>query len=247
MRSDRVALVTGAGSGIGRAVVRCLAGAEATVVVNDVSDNATGATVEELREAGAAVDALPFDVSDREQVGHAFDRIGHTYGRLDVLVNNAGVCPLATAGAVDPTEWDRVIAINLTGAFLCTEAGIPLLRRSEAGRIVNVSSVAGQSGGLLIGPHYAASKGGLLALTKSYARALAGDGVTVNAVAPAAVRTELVAGWDEEIQRSVVDATALRRWVSPQEAADVVGFLCSPQAGAVTGATYDVNAGMLMR
>jgi 3-oxoacyl-[acyl-carrier protein] reductase len=163
------------------------------------------------------------------------------------VVNNAGICPLTPPDDIGEAEWDRVLAVNLKGAFLCTQAALPALRAAGWGRVVNIASAAGQMGGIAVGVHYAASKGGLLAMTKTFARILAPYGVTVNAIAPATVDTDLVAGWPEQTRREVQANLPLGRFVQPEEVAAAAAFLCSPEAGAITGTTVDVNCGLLMR
>jgi 3-oxoacyl-[acyl-carrier protein] reductase len=162
-------------------------------------------------------------------------------------VNNAGICSLTPAEEIGETEWDRVLAVNLKGAFLCTQAAVPGLRTAGWGRVINLASAAGQMGGVVAGVHYAASKGGLLAMTKSFARLLAPCGVTVNAIAPGAAETDLTARWPESVRQDLRAQVPLGRFIQAEEVAAAVAFLCSPEAAAITGATIDVNAGLCMR
>ncbi len=241
----RTALVTGAARGIGLAIASALAGGGANVALVDVDAAA-------LNRAArlASQDALPIqaDVSRRDDVQRSVDTTVERFGGLDILVNNAGICPLTGFAEIDENEWDRVLAVNLKGAFLCCQAALPYLRRSgRQGRIVNVASVAGQMGGVAIGAHYAASKAGLIGLSKSLARLLAADGVTVNCVAPGTTETDLTASWSESVKASVRAQIPMGRFIQAEEVAKAVEFLCSPMAGAITGATIDVNAGLLMR
>jgi 3-oxoacyl-[acyl-carrier protein] reductase len=149
---------------------------------------------------------------------------------------------------ITEAEWDRVLAINLKGAFLCCQAALPYLRKSGRwGRIVNIASVAGQMGGVAVGAHYVASKAGLIGLSKSMARLLAADGVTVNCLAPGTAATDLVADWSEETQGRLRAQIPLGRFAQPQEIAEAVCFLASDQAGFITGATLDVNGGLYLR
>jgi 3-oxoacyl-[acyl-carrier protein] reductase len=139
------------------------------------------------------------------------------------------------------------MAINLTGAFLCTQAALPGLRAAAWGRVINISSLAAHVGGLAAGLHYTVSKGGLLALTKSFARVLAPYGVTVNAIAPGPTETDLTAAWPEQTRQNLRSQMSQGRFVQPAEVAEAVAFLCSPLACSITGATIDINAGLLMR
>jgi 3-oxoacyl-[acyl-carrier protein] reductase len=199
--------------------------------------------VRSLRDQGGEAIPCAFDVADAAAVRSAFSFLGHVH----ILVNNAGICALTPPEDIREAEWDRVLAVNLKGAFLCTQAALPGLREAGWGRVINLASAAGQMGGVAVGVHYAASKGGLLAMAKTFARLLAPYAVTVNAIAPGAAETDLTAAWPEAVRQDVRAKTALGRLVRPEEVAAVVAFLCSPEAVAITGATLDVNAGLLMR
>jgi 3-oxoacyl-[acyl-carrier protein] reductase len=239
----RTALVTGAARGIGRAIGQRLAELGARVALGDVDADALDRAARSIQElAGEAVPCI-FDVSDAAAVRAAFARIGP----VQILVNNAGICPMTPPDEIGEAEWDRVLAVNLKGAFLCTQAALPGLRATGWGRVINVASVAGQMGGVAVGVHYAASKGGLLAMTKTFARILAPHGVTVNAIAPSTVETDLMADWSEDVRQEIRARMPLGRFIQPEEIAAAAEFLCSPAAGAITGATIDVNSGLLMR
>jgi len=239
----RTALVTGAARGIGRAIGLRLARLGARVALGDLDEAALGEAARLIREKGGQAVSCTFDVSDATAVRAVFARLGW----VEIVVNNAGICPLTSPDDIGEAEWDRVLAVNLKGAFLCTQAALPGLRAAGWGRVINVASAAGQMGGVAVGVHYSASKGGLLAMTKTFARILAPYGVTVNAIAPGTVETDLVAGWPEQTRQDIQAKLPLGRFVQPEEIAATTAFLCSPEAGAVTGATVDVNCGLLMR
>lgn len=239
----RTALVTGAGRGLGRAISRRLAALGAHLALADIDAAALDGTAALIREAGGEARAYALDVTDAAGVRDVFRRAGPVH----IVVNNAGICPLTPPDEIDEAEWDRVLAVNLKGAFLCTREALPGLRAAGWGRVINVASLAGQSGGIAVGVHYAASKAGLLALTKSFARHLVSHGVTVNAIAPATLDTDLTASWPEQVREDVRQQIPLGRFIEPEEVAEAVAFLCSPAAAAITGATIDVNGGLLMR
>lgn len=242
---SRTALVTGAARGIGLAIASGLFGRGANVALVDVD----AATLKRAaRLAGKEALAIEADVSRPDDVQLAVETAVAHFGGLDILVNNAGICPMTAFAEIAAEEWDRVLAINLKGAFLCCQAALPYLRRSgRQGRIVNVASVAGQMGGVAVGAHYAASKAGLIGLSKSLARLLAPDGVTVNCVAPGTTETDLTASWSEVVQDTVRGNIPLGRFAQPDEVAEVVCFLASDRAAFITGATLDVNGGLYLR
>ncbi len=241
--AGRTALVTGAARGVGLAISQRLAGLGARVVLGDVNADGLAEAVRSIHEqAGEAVSCV-FDVTDAGAVRSTFASIGP----VEILVNNAGICPMTPPDQIDEAEWDRVLAVNLKGAFLCTQAIASGLRAAGWGRVVNIASAAGQIGGIAVGVHYAASKGGLLAMTKSFARLLAPHGVTVNAVSPGTAETDLTARWPPATKDALRAKVPLGRFVQPKEIAAAVAFLCSDGAAAITGATIDVNAGLFMR
>ena len=248
--AGRTALVTGAARGIGLAIATALAGRGAAVALVDVDAEALEVACRDLTGFGKPVRSslVVADVSCADDVRRAIETAVTDFGGLDILVNNAGICPLSPFAEISEAEWDRVLAINLKGAFLCCQAALPHLRRSGCrGRIINIASVAGQMGGLLVGAHYAASKAGLIGLSKSLAKLLAPDGVTVNCVAPSTAETDLTAVWSDEMQARVRAQIPLGRFVRPEEVAAAVCYLISDAAAFITGATLDVNGGLYLR
>jgi len=241
--AGRTALVTGAAGGLGQAISRRLAALGAHVVLGDIDGSRLHELAGSISEQGGEAVKSVFDVSDSRAVRAAFAQMGP----VEILVNNAGICPLTPADEIDESEWDEVLAVNLKGAFLCTQAALPGLRAAGWGRVVNISSLAGQMGGIAVGVHYAASKSGLLGMTKAFARILAPSGVTVNSIAPGTLDSGLTDAWPESLRQELEAKTTLGRFVEPDEVAATVAFLCSPLAATITGATIDVNGGMLMR
>lgn len=243
--AGRIALVTGAARGIGLAIARALGMQGASVALVDVDQVALDRAAQSLGDGTLPIQA---DVSRLPDVQRAVALTVERFEGLDVLVNNAGICPLSDFSEITEPEWDQVLEVNLKGAFLFCQAALPHLRQSgRRGRIVNVASVAGQMGGVAIGAHYAASKAGLIGMSKSLARALAADGVTVNCVAPGTIETDLTASWSEATQDTVKAAIPLGRFAQPEEVAEAVCFLASDRAGFITGATLDLNGGLYFR
>ena len=240
----RTALVTGAAQGIGAGVARVLHDRGANVVLSDV-DAAKAA--ETARAIGDRTLAVETDVRDKGAVAAACDAAEERFGGLDILVNNAALTVNRTIWEIEPDEWDRVLAVNLRGVlFGCQVAG-PRLRDRGWGRIVNMASIAGQQGGAVGGAHYAASKGGILVLTKIVARELAGSGVTVNALAPAAIRGPVMDTMPQECLAQLEATIPVGRFGTIDEVAELTAFLCTEEAGYITGATLDINGGLFMR
>jgi 3-oxoacyl-[acyl-carrier protein] reductase len=240
--ADRVAVVTGAATGIGEATANALSRSGAHVFLLDV-DAERGALV------GQGVGTfIETDVTSLESLDRAFAEISRHHGRLDVLVNNAGgFGTQATTETIDPSEWRALVELNLTSIFLACRTAIPLLRRSSAGRIINIGSLAGQTGGYRTSPAYAASKAGVHAYTRVLAHELASDGITVNAIAPSAVLTDRIRAVRDEAERAATAASIpLGRYQTPDELAGWIMFLASDQSGFMTGETVAVNGGRFM-
>ena len=240
--TDRVVVVTGAATGIGKATAAAFGAAGATVYLLDVD-------VDGGAEAAAGVGTfIPADVTSEKSLAAALGRIGDAAGRLDILVNNAGgFGSQQTTDMLAPDEWRALIELNLTSVFLVSRAAIPLLRRSSAGRIINLGSLAGQTAGYRTSPAYAAAKGGVHAFTRVLAHELAPDGITVNAIAPSAVLTERIVALRDEDERAATARTIpLGRYQSAEELAAWVVFLASDEAGFMTGETLAVNGGRFM-
>jgi 3-oxoacyl-[acyl-carrier protein] reductase len=243
--SGRAALVTGAAHGIGLGVARALSGCGVRVAMVDVDESLLQLAAGSV---GVSALALAADVSREEQVRRAVETAVQEFGGLDILVNNAGICPMSAFPDISETEWDRVLDINLKGAFLFCQTALPALRRSGArGRIINISSVAGQMGGVSVGAHYAASKAGLIGLSKSLAQFLAQDRVTVNCLAPSTIETDMTSSWTRQDVERVQSKIPLGRLGQLEEIAEAVCFLASDGAGFITGATLDINGGLYLR
>lgn len=256
--AGRVALVTGAGSGIGRAVAHTLAAAGAAVCVADVDGGAASRVAEELRSAGGRAVAVVADVRDPQAVRAMVDETVGSFGRLDILVNNAGLQYVCPVHEFPEEKWDLLVGVMLTGTFLCTKYALPHMMAQGWGRVVNVSSAHG----LVASPYksaYVAAKHGVVGFTKSVALEVAPYGVTVNAVCPAYVRTPLVEGQVADqarihgipeaqvVERILLEPAAVKRLLEPEEVARFVLYLCTDLGGGMTGAAYPLDLGWTAR
>ena len=244
MGRNRLSVVTGAAGVLGAAISRRLVAEGHRVLMMDVAVERLDA---EARAIGDAASPVVADIGDPAAVEHACEAIRNEHGSADTLVNNAGILSNHKAEDTLPQEWRRLMAVNLDGAFYLARALLPGMRKAGFGRVVNVCSLAMKTGGLTAGTAYTASKGGLGALTFSLAREVAADGVTVNGVAPAYVRTPMVT---EQLtsgqRRALLRQIPVGRFCEPKEVAELIAFLVSPLAGFITGEIIDINGGLHM-
>jgi len=264
---DRVALITGAGSGLGRCIAQTFAREGARIAVNDIQREAAARVTQEIEASGGQACALVADVSDSVEVRLVFEELVHRWGTIDILVNNAGIAvisdevkrnfsqmmaetlsgsrPSTSVGAtrnMTDSQWRRTLSIHLDGTFYCTREALRIMEPKRAGKIINMASIAG-TGGLSGTPDYSAAKAGIIGLTKSVAREVIGCGIYVNAIAPGFVDTPLLGAMDEAMRQTAVLQTPLGRFGTPEEIAAVALYLASDESSFIVGQIISPNGG----
>jgi 3-oxoacyl-[acyl-carrier protein] reductase len=244
---EKTAIITGGARGIGRAIAEGLVSEGASVIISDMDLEGISKTANEIQEIldGRAV---PFkaDVREKGDILSLVKWAIKEFGRVDIFCNNAGICTSPPIEDISAEDWNEMININLRGVFFCCQAIMPLMKKQRQGRILNMGSLAGKVGGLATGAHYAASKAGVICLTKSFARELAPYGVTVNALAPGPVDTDMLESLPAERKKAMMDQTPLGKFADTTDIAGAALFLLSGSARHITGTTLDVNGGLLM-
>jgi 3-oxoacyl-[acyl-carrier protein] reductase len=243
--NERIALVTGASQGIGRACALELARAGATVALAARNEGKLADAVAEIESAGGKAAAFALDIASEESIKSCAKAILERFGKVEILVNNAGITRDGLMLRMKRADWDDVLATNLTGAFLLTQSLLSAMLKNRWGRIINITSVVGRTGqaGQV---NYAASKAGMIGMTRSMAREVASRGITVNAVAPGYIETPMTAVLDEKQRAAMMGNIPLGRPGTDQDIAQAVAFLASESAGYITGHVLDVNGGMFM-
>lgn len=244
--SGRVAMVTGGGSGIGRATCLELARRGAAIVVVDVSAESAVRVADEVSAIGSDTLACPANVADSAQVQQAVAAAVGRFGRIDILVNSAGLYRLGGITDISEAEWDLLLDVNLKGTFLVCKAVVPHMQSQHSGAIVNVSSISGRTKSLYAGVHYCASKAGIIGLTMCLASQLAPDGIRVNAVAPATIDTPINANLTPSEREALTQRVPLGRIGEASEVAAAIAFLASDAASYITGDTININGGVFM-
>ena len=242
----RTALVTGAGRGVGAAIAHELHAGGARVAVTDVDQETAGTVARQLDPGGATAMAIPLDVRHKADFIAALEQMVQTWGKVDIVVNNAGYAKRTPTDEITPEEFDEIVAINMRSVFLSCQIFSGHMRDNGYGRIVNITSLAGQNGGTVASPHYAAAKAGAIMLTKYFARYLGGTGVTVNAISPGPIASAKVRLSPEQIARIEREVPA-GRFMEVSEIAAAVALLASDRGGFFVGATLDMNGGLYLR
>ena len=243
---NKVALVTGSSRGIGRAIALELAKRGFSVVINnDEKPQEKIEVMNEIKKIGQRALYIQADVSDPDQVEEMIKKILNEFGRIDILVNNAGVVMDKKLENMSVGQWNRVLSVNLTGTFNCTKSVIKYMKEQGGGKIINIASVVGEIGNFGQA-NYAASKGGVIAFTKTVAKEYAKDGILVNAVAPGFINTKMVQNIPEKVMQKILDQIPLGRLGGPEEVAKLVCFLASDDANYITGQVININGGVYM-
>lgn len=241
----KIALVTGGSRGIGLETAKYLADRGAKLFLVDVDESGLNETVQILKEQGIEIASYPADISDSDSAQKAVDSCVEQFEKIDILVNNAGITRDGLAIRMKDADWEMVLRVNLTGSFFMARAAAKYMMRARSGRIVNVASVVGVMGNAGQA-NYAASKAGVIGMTKSLAKELASRGVTVNAVAPGFIETKMTEAMTGEAQEAVLSAVPMKRYGKPAEVASAIGFLASDQAAYITGQVLVVDGGLHM-
>lgn len=242
----KTVIVTGAGAGIGRAVSLGFAQEGAKVALWDVNHQALLDAAEEIRSLGTEPIPRKVDVSKAREVKEALQELLSNWRRLDVLVNNAGICLVGSIESIEEKDWDRVMEVNLKSVFICSQAVMGIMKAQGEGCIINMGSVAGKVGGIAVGAHYSASKAAVMCLTKSLAKELAPHGIRVNAISPGVVETDMTRMITKGDWSLYLSQIPMGRVGTAREVAKAVLFLASEDAAYITGEILDVNGGQLM-
>jgi len=242
----QTAIVTGAAQGIGRAIAAELAAQGANLAICDLKiDKMASFATEIAPTAKGEILVRRVDLGDARQIDDFVREVEQRFTRIDILVNNAGVHPLHTIEEISDEEWDLVLAVNLKAHFHFCKAVLPGMRRRKYGRIINISSEAGKNGGTIAALHYSASKGGVLAFTRNLAQQVGADGITVNAICPGRIASEMSGAVSPEENQRFIEKSIVKRLGTPEDIAFAVGYLAHPRASFVTAETMNVNGGTL--
>ena len=238
---DKIVIVTGAASGIGKCCSLSFAGKGAKVVVVDLNKKGVEDTFLKIKKRGSETIFIKADVSKKEEVESIVNITENNFGKIDILVNCAGICQIRDIEEITEQEWDKMMSVNLKGTFFMCQFVLKEMKKYKEGKIVNLGSIAGEVGGIMVGANYAASKAGIICLTKSLAKYSAPYNININSVSPGFINTEMTKNFKYD-----PDTVPLGRIGTPEEVSDVILFLCSDAARYITGSNIDVNGGIYM-
>lgn len=244
--TNKVAVVTGGAGGIGRGIVRLLASRGASVVIGDICEPGSVAAFENLAAQKVKIQFIKTDVAAIENIKNLVSKTVTRHGKIDILVNCAGISSLTKVLDITPEEWDRVLTVNLRSVFFCAQETLKYMCERKHGKIINIASASGKTGGVAVGAHYSASKAAVICLTKSLALYAAPFNVNVNCVCPGPIATSMTEEWGETINASFAEMIPFKRYGTPKEVAEAVAFLASEAAEYITGEILDVNGGLVM-
>lgn len=244
--SGKTALITGGAGGIGFSTAKLLGEYGVTVVLTDILEDQGRDAAKELEDLGIETAFIPSDLTDQDSIDALFSSVIERFGCLDILVNSAGVTSLTPIPEISEEEWNRVLSINLGSVFFCSQRALKSMRKQKSGKIINIASNAGRVGGVAVGAHYSSSKAGIICLTKTFALYGAPFGITANCVAPGPIDTPMTECWDETTSKTLIERIPLHRFGKPEEVGEAICFLASDKASFITGATLDVNGGIVM-
>lgn len=242
---DKVAIITGGAQGIGRAIAEKFADEGAKIIIVDVMEETAKKTADEISKKNVETLSLKVDVSSSQETEQMVKKTVEKFGKIDIMINNAGITRDNLLIRMSDDEWDKVISINLKGVFNCSKAAAKIMMKQRAGKIVNIASVVGLMGNAGQA-NYSASKGGVIALTKTMARELASRNINVNAVAPGFIKTAMTEKLSDEQKKKLTDLIPLARLGEAQDVANIVAFLCTDESSYITGEVISVNGGMYM-
>jgi len=244
---QKTAIVTGGAQGIGQQVAMKLAGEGIVVFIADMAEDLAQQTVQMIKNtSNNEAFAVKTDVGNKADVNHLIDIVAEKFGRIDILFNSAGICSRTALEDITEDEWDKVLNINLRGTFFTSQAAMPVMKQQQGGTILNMASMAGKVGGVAVGAHYSASKAGIICLTKSFAKALAPYKISVNALAPGPVETEMIQDWPVDVKQTMANECPMGRLAEIPDVVEAAMFLLSASAGYITGQTLNINGGLYM-